>query len=507
MVHLSEILIRSSAAFRDRIALDDSGLDTVSYHELNKQCLKLKEILVSNGIDKGDRIGLFIPKSTKSVIAIFSAIAADTVYVPVDSSAPVTRAAYIFNDCQAKAILIDSNSSQRLSSSINVAYKTIPLIDFGLDLLICSYNYEKPLELPENLAYILYTSGSTGTPKGVLITHLNAICFIEWAASQFNITENHVFSSIAPFHFDLSIFDLFVSLKQGAKLVLFNQKAAKNPMLIAQTIAEKEISIIYATPTLLKLILNYGKCERYDHSCIQKVLFAGEVFAIDALKKLKEQWSSAQFYNLYGPTETNVVTWFKIPDQIEEDQKKPFPIGQPCPYAQCKIWDEGIIDPFIGAKGELLVSGDSVVSGYLNLPEKNKQAFVYGKNDAEWYKTGDVVEIDDGFNFVFVGRIDRMIKKNGYRIELAEIEAALNKHSKVGNAGVIAFVNKKQETKVKAFITQSTVRDALTLMEIRQFCLDQLPMYMLPDYFVFIEDFPKTSSHKIDYQKLKYLSE
>jgi len=501
MQHLSEILVRSAVEFPDRVAIQEPGKEALSYGTLHQRCAQLKTLLLLQGIGPGERVGIFIPKSMDSVCAILATLASGAAYIPVDAHAPASRGSYIFADCQAKAIFVSNELANDLESAMPAGGKLLELPGFDFKLYLSHYPKKKTLDLPEDLAYMLYTSGSTGVPKGVMITHRNALCFIEWCANQFDIQADDVFSSIAPFHFDLSIFDLYTSLLRGASLVLINQKVAKNPMLLAQLIADHQIKVIYATPTLLKLILNYGKCDRYDHSSLRLVIFAGEVFAIPPLRKLKEQWSQVEFYNLYGPTETNVVTWFRVPEQIAEEQSSPYPIGSDCSYAVCKLWDEAIIEPAPGLRGELIVSGESVAYGYLNLPEKNKQAF-FTIGDTIWYKTGDLVEVDENHQYVFVGRKDRMVKRNGYRIELAEIEAALHKHTDIREAGVITHINEKEEVRIKAFIHHSS-EEALTAFQLKQFCLEHLPMYMLPDQFVFIDEFPKTSTHKIDYQQLK----
>ena len=501
MQHLSEILVRTATEFPDRIAIQEPGKESLSYDILSQRCSQLQTLLLSRGISQGERVGIFIPKSIDSVCAILATLSSGAAYIPVDAHAPASRGSYIFSDCQAKAVFVSEELANDLVEAMPAGGELLDIPGFNFKLYLSHYPASKALGLPEDLAYMLYTSGSTGVPKGVMITHRNALCFIEWCADQFEIQSEDVFSSIAPFHFDLSIFDLYTSLLRGASMVLINQKVAKNPMLVAQTIADHKINVIYATPTLLKLILNYGKCDRYDHSQLRLVLFAGEVFAIPPLKKLKAQWNHVEFYNLYGPTETNVVTWFHVPDQIAEHQSSPYPIGSDCSYVVCKLWDEAIIEPAPGLRGELIVSGESVAYGYLNLSEKNKQAF-FTIGNTLWYKTGDLVEVDENHQYVFIGRKDRMVKRNGYRIELAEIEAALHKHTDIREAGVIAQVNEKEEVRIKAFIHHSS-EEALTAFQLKQFCLEHLPMYMLPDQFVFIDEFPKTSTHKIDYQQLK----
>jgi len=219
------------------------------------------------------------------------------------------------------------------------------------------------------------------------------------------------------------------------------------------------------------------------------------------LRRLKSIWAAATFYNLYGPTETNVVTWYKVPKEISEKQNSPFPIGHACPYADCKIWKNEILDPIPGTSGELIVSGASVAAGYWNLPQKNKANF-FEEAGMRWYRTGDIVSVNDQSELVYQGREDRMVKRNGYRIELAEIERVLALHPDIIEVAVVVPKNEKDKVLIKAFVRFSESEKQLDIMDLRTFCLRHLPGYMMPDQYVLLEEFPKTSTQKVDYQNL-----
>lgn len=507
MQHLSEILKKSSKYFPHNIALENPGIGQMTYQSLAEKTSLLQKELSQIGIGEGKIVGILQEKSIESVIFILGILSAEAAYVPVDFLAPLSRNIYIFNDCSVDALLIAKDQVANFVEAYPVECSVHDIQGFSMQLVIPKYSSQEDLSkptLPKDLAYILYTSGSTGNPKGVMITHINALKFIEWSLDKFNLSDKDILTSIAPFHFDLSIFDIYVSLLSGAKLVLIDQKAGKNPRLISQLIQENKISIIYATPTFLRLVLQYGKPERFDHSSIRLVLFAGEVFPIVHLRKLKDLWDHAQFYNLYGPTETNVVTWHEVPNRIPEHQNFPLPIGRACPFTICKLWNEGVTEPAAGLRGELIVSGDNLAMGYLNLPAKTNDSFFVHGND-RWYKTGDLVEVNDNLEFVFVGRLDRMVKRKGYRIELAEIESALSLHPEISENGVVASNEDEGEIVIKAYIRTRNPEIELTAFQLKQFCVSNLPGYMIPDKFSFHGDLPKTSTHKIDYQKLQQL--
>jgi len=250
--------------------------------------------------------------------------------------------------------------------------------------------------------------------------------------------------------------------------------------------------------------MTYGRLERFDHSSLRIVLFAGEIFPIEALKKLQQLWPQATFYNLYGPTETNVVTWFQVPKTIARTYNSPLPIGKSCSHVSCKIWNEKILDLQPGIQGELIVSGVSVTPGYLNLPEINKRSFLKDQQGKIWYRTGDLVKVNHDLEFEFIGRKDRMVKRHGYRIELDEIEAILHRYSGLKEVGVIS-ITEENNILIKAFISKSLENTRLTIPEIKTYFLNYLPLYMLPDQFIFVDHLPKTSTHKINYQQLARL--
>jgi amino acid adenylation domain-containing protein len=362
--------------------------------------------------------------------------------------------------------------------------------------------YAGPALPPEGLAYILYTSGSTGRPKGVMLTHENAIAFVDWCSNTFAPVEDDRFSSHAPFHFDLSILDIYVPLKHGATLVLVGEELGKEPLGLAEFIGERKLTVWYSTPSILSMLAQFGRLERHDLSSLRMVHFAGEVFPVGHLRKLKALLPGPRYFNLYGPTETNVCTWFEIPRDIPEDRTAPFPIGWVCEHYKARVEDETGNEVKRGDPGELLISGPGVTKGYWNLPDRNRAVFRTTPDGRTWYRTGDIV-IDPGDGcYTFVGRRDRMVKRRGYRVELGEIEAALYRHPDVKEAAVVALQDEEAGVRIRAFLAPRN-EARLSVIAMKQFCKDALPSYMIPDLFSFPESLPKTSTDKIDYQRLK----
>jgi len=435
-------------------------------------------------------------------------------YIPTDSTAPAQRNAFIFHNCSVKVVIVESRLVERLDEEfkqLGFAPTVIALDGVGagaslkraldqLESVTPAASLPNATPDPSRLAYILYTSGSTGRPKGVMLSHANAGCFVDWCSDVFRPTERDRFSSHAPFHFDLSVLNIYVSLKHGATLVIVEEQLGKEPARLAPWIADKKLTVWYSAPSILSLMAQFGKLEQPDYSSLRLVLFAGEVFPIKYLKLLKSLWLHPRYFNLYGPTETNVCTFYEVPPLIPESQSEPVPIGKACPYCEPLVVDEKGNEVAAGDEGELCIAGPSVLEGYWDLPENTAKAFLSGR-DIRWYRTGDiVVELPDG-NYKFLGRRDRMIKKRGYRIELGEIEVALYRHPAIKEAAGLAFPD-DDGVPVKAF-TSTRDGSRLSTIELKKFCSENLPLYMVPDFFCSLESLPKTSTDKIDYQKLK----
>lgn len=475
-----------------------SESDYLCYKEVQSRTSRIVRYLKTRKLIKGDLIAICTSKTVDSILIQFGAILNNNPYIPLDILAPEKRLIGILEDSCPKAIVVDEISRYKLSlESFSVEeIFTIPETNFSLIILDWK---NQTYQLPIDLVYILYTSGSTGIPKGVMITHENAVSFIEWASSVFQFSQNDVFSSVAPLHFDLSVFDVFVALRNGAKVVLFDEKAIRNPLLLAELIEQKGITVWYSTPTVLMLLMRYGKIHRRNHKSIKRVFYAGEVFPEEQLNLLKQQWPTAELFNLYGPTETNVCTWFKIPNSLSTGFSSTI-IGKSCSHAQCEILNHD--DPS-GLVGELAVSGASVSPGYLNRPELNSSKFYKDNSGIIWYRTGDWVEKLDSGDFKFLGRIDRMVKRRGYRIELDEIEATISNHPKVLRAAINSKINSEGDVSIYAFIKASNVD--IEINKLKAFVMERLPSYMLPDQWIFVDQLPLTSTQKVNYEELKLM--
>lgn len=510
---LDMFLSRSTSEAPDRIAVEDPGKASLTYTELQNAADHIAAILRRAGLREADRVGICAPKSVGTIAAIFGILAAKGAYVPVDSGAPPERNTYIFNDCAVKAIvtsesLLDSlNRVQETPAFVQLSRIDIPAAP-GLDLIVAVRPGEPAVEaLPSwaaGLAYILYTSGSTGKPKGVMHSHRTALSFVDWCSEELRPTAADRFSSHAPFHFDLSILDLFVPIKHGATIIVINEERGKQPLQLAPLIAASRISVWYSTPSILRLLVEFGKMERFDYSALRLALYAGEVFPPKHQRALRKLWPHPRYYNLYGPTETNVCTFDQVSSVPPDDFTGPLPIGRACSGDRTRVIGLDGKDVPRGEEGELLVTGGSVMLGYWNLPERNAQAFQEDADGVRWYRTGDLVVEDETGGYVFLGRRDRMVKRRGYRVELGEIEAALHRHELISEAGVVALPDAESGVLIKAFVSWIGASPP-SIVELKGIAAASLPAYMIPDRFTVMSALPKTSTDKLDYQKMREL--
>jgi amino acid adenylation domain-containing protein len=507
---LHGLFVRSAERWPDRVAAEEALGGSILYEELDQLSDSVRDHLQQAGVGRGDRVGVQLPKSIDSLATIYGVLKCGAAYVPVDVGFPVERAALIFADCRVSVVVTEKSILEPLTSAL-AKHRHSPIF-LALDGVGGGRPLRSALEGPapevgetmegadDDLAYILYTSGSTGVPKGVMLSHRNALSFIDWCSEAFEPTPLDRFSSHAPFHFDLSILDIFVPMKHGARVVLFGERLGKNPADMARVISETGITVWYSTPSILGLLLQYGKLEEHDYSQLRLVLFAGEVFAVGKLRELVGRIPHPRYMNLYGPTETNVCTFHEIPPEIPLDRVTPYPIGRVCSGAQAIVVDEAGNEVVKGEKGALCISGPGVMLGYWELRDRTASV-IFERQSVRWYRTGDlVVEHQDGV-FQFIGRRDRMVKRRGYRIELGEIEAGLHQHPEIDEVAVIALPDEQAGVVIEAVLNCAGGKK-LSTIQLKGFCARVLPKYMMPDRFSFVSQLPRTSTDKIDYQSL-----
>lgn len=503
-IHLCRYLEESAARFPERTVAADPDGASLTYRQLDERASRIAGFLAASGVAPGDRVGLVLHKDISALTAIFGVLKARAAYVPVDWSSPAERARSILSDCKVTAVFLDRRRpdlAQTAGTVIWLGPGENDAAGVAWDTVL-QHEVIAPNAADRragDLAYILYTSGSTGIPKGVMLTHENATSYVDWCSEVFAPTEHDRFSGHAPFHFDLSILDIYLPIKHGGSVHLIPDELGKNPKHLARFIAGSRITVWYSTPAILGILAEFGDLDRLDCSSLRLVLFAGEVFPVKQLRRIVGRWPHPEYYNLYGPTETNVCTFALIPKPIPEERTEPYPIGWACSHCTALVLEEDQpVQP--GGEGLLYIAGPSVFSGYWGRPTESAAVFMQ-RDGSRWYNTGDVVKEDPRDGFIYLGRRDRMVKRRGYRIELGEVESCLYRHPVVTEAAAIAVSHPQLGTRIIGYLVAPADAQP-SIMEMKTFCNQHLPAYMNPDIFVFAEALPRTSTNKVDYQAL-----
>ena len=508
---LTELLTTAADLHPERPAVED-GSDIISYAELEVRASWLARVLSANGNEPGDRIALYLDKSIAAVVGVYGILKAGCIYVPLDPEAPISRLAHIVDDCGVRCVVsaidkretwADLGSACGVSSFIALDTTGSPTSDSsGLAAADgIGGGLAREIRSDSDAALILYTSGSTGRPKGVTLSHRNVMTFVTWATRRFELNPTDRLSSHAPFHFDLSTFDLFGAASAGSAVVLVPKGTSVFPVELGRFIADKKLTTWYSVPSALTMLTLRGRLERLDLRHVRTVLFAGEIFPRKHLSRCMALLPHARFYNLYGPTETNVCTYYEVP-VLSGDDDRPVPIGKAIEGVDVfAVRDNRVVDP--GEEGELYVVGPSVMQGYWGKQDESSRVLgpdPRSNGGSIAYRTGDLVVEEPSGDFRFLGRRDSQVKTRGYRVELGEIEIVLNAHPEVVECAVVAVADDLVTNRLQAYVVpkDSTSRATLTA-----FCSGRLPRYMIPDRFVFVESLPKTSTGKIDRHRLK----
>jgi clorobiocin biosynthesis protein CloN4 len=480
-VRLHEYVIDSARHRPDSLAIASAG-QQLSYRELDGRANGLATRLIEAGLQPGDRVVLYADKSADTVVAMQAVLRAGAAYVPVDSGTPAMRAATIVADCAPRLVLCGTEPGREFSQAAGESGATVLPLVSDSDAQPCDRVDAQPE--PHELAYILYTSGSTGTPKGVCISHRNAMSFVDWAVRELDATPEDRFSNHAPFGFDLSVLDLYGAFATGASVHLVPKALAYAPTELVAFLVENDISIWYSVPSALILMMIEGGLLRQPApDRLRAVLFAGEPFPIPFVRELAG-WTSARLLNLYGPTETNVCTFHEVqpPDLRRE---RPVPIGRGCSGDTIELLDDDGRLSAPGQEGEVVVSGPTVMLGYWGRPP------VTGS-----YRTGDRAVLRDDGALDYVGRRDHMVKVRGHRIELGDIESALDAHPDIERSAVVV-AGEGMAASLVAFVVP--VAEATPgLVSIKAHLASLLPTSMNVDVVHRVSALPRSDNGKIE---------
>jgi amino acid adenylation domain-containing protein len=514
---LARLLVQAAEAHPDRPAVWSSR-EELTYAELYDRAMALAGALVRHGIEPGDRVVIALAKDVALPVAIFGTLLAGGAYVPVDYLTPPARAHAIAADAGAVAVVSGPRAMRAMllgdaSAASDGPGDYAPALHWlgrgwfdpgrspdrrpvseSLSRLQPAGRLE-PVGVPSSaLAYILYTSGSTGQPKGVAHTHASALAFVRWAAGAVGLTEHDVVSQHASPSFDLSVFDFFGAALASARLALVPASTFGQVARLCRFVVETGVTVWYSVPSALLRPSGAESLALLAGSALRQVILAGEEIPVGPLRVLaKNLPPSCRIANWYGPTETNVCTFHDL-TALDTDSGAPIPIGRPCPYARTSLVAEGSD----GAAGELLVASDTLMSGYWNLPDATARVFSTGPDGRVYYATGDLVSRDDARGFTFRGRVDRLLKVRGHRVQPEEVEHVLEQRAEIDEAAVVK--HHRGENEVLAAVVRLAAEGAWEPDEVLGHCRRFLPPYMVPDVILPVGELPRGARGKADYR-------
>ena len=467
----------------DRIAIVDSDGNATSRRALWMMAEAAARRFAAAGLLPGDRVALLARKSVPSIAVLLGASLSGIVYVPLDLKATPAYWHTVMRDLGVRALVTDRKLDAAQMPPVHVLdlAETVGTGGPGkappaVPVVPCN---------PKDDAYILTTSGSTGRPKGVLLSHENALSFVDWTIDEVALSGDDVVLSVAPLHFDLSVFDVYASLRQHARLVLAPDLAATFPGLIAEAVASHRVSVLYTVPTVLRNLCAADAFAGDAAASLRVVIYAGEPFPAAALARVMRALPHVRFFNFFGPTETNVCLAHRLAGPPADDEE--VPIGRPASSATIRLADSSGNDVGDGEIGEILADGPTIMKGYVTA-----EGFVPA---ARPYATGDFARRGADGLYWFCGRRDEQVKVRGMRVELKAVERALLACPGVDEA--VAFVAGQD------LVTCVTGKPALSEVELAEACRQRLPSGSLPHRFVVLASFPRLSNGKTDKVRLK----
>ena len=466
----------------------------LTYTELNDRANQLAHYLQSLGVGPEVLVGIAVERSLEMIVGLLGILKAGGAYVPLDPDYPIERISFMLEDAAVKVLL----TQQQLIDKLPEHQAQLICLDTDFQKL-SQVNKIKFTSIvkPSNLAYILYTSGSTGRPKAVAIEHRSPVALASWAQEVFTKEELAGVLASTSICFDLSIFELFVPLSQGGKIILAN-----NALHLVSLTNANQVTLINTVPSVLTELIRENKLPEQ----VSTVNLAGEALQNQLVQQLYQQSTIKRVFNLYGPSEDTTYSTFSL---LTKGTSNSPTIGRPISNTQIYILDSNLQPVPIGIPGELHIGGAGLARGYLNRPKLTEEKFISNPFDnskvngqnSKLYKTGDLARYLPDGNIKYLGRIDNQVKIRGFRIELGEIEVVLSHCPDVQTTAVIVREDTPGDKRLVAYVV--LVDDSQTTSsELRQFLANQLPAYFVPNTFVILDSLPLTPNGKCDRRAL-----
>lgn len=470
---------------------------SLSYQMLNHRANQLAHYLQASGVGPGSLVGLCLERSVALVISVLAVLKAGAGYVPLDPTYPAERLNFMLRDAQVNLLLT------RRAEPLSEHPRSVVCLDalWGLIAQESTANLSSSVRW-RDVAYVIYTSGSTGQPKGVIIEHAGLCNMLAAQIQVFGVQAHHRIAQFASFSFDASVSEMFLAFLAGAHLFLIPQERRWPAPILLQYLQDYRITTITLPPSVLAVL------PPEELPALHTIISAGEALSAG----VAANWSGGrQVFNAYGPTEVTVCVSI---GRYHTNMQRPS-LGSPLPDTQIYLLDSLLQPAPPGSVAEIYLGGIGVARGYLNRPDLTAEKFLPDPFNLQpgtrLYKTGDLARLLPDGSLEYVGRIDRMVKMRGFRIELEEIEAVLKQHSLVAESRVIVYKDSTATDRLFAYVlphlhykeSSFFKRAHLSLQEeLAQYLQEKLPRYMRPTAFVILDTFPLTVNGKIDYHML-----
>jgi len=520
---LLQDLIRKQAEARPWATAIIAHGQRLTYGELEAASNRLARLLRAAGCRAGERVTLLAPKSAPAIVGLIGIYKADAIAVPLDPSSPANRLDRILEACQshwllaasANGPLVDELSETRdgRRSLVVGSLDRRPLEGAGHQAAftlddVAAYSSEPVMSRndDDDPAHILFTPGSAGTPKGVIVTHANVMRFVDWATEHFRMNAGDRLSGHSPLHLDLSFFDLFGGAAVGAELHLVPPELNVLPDRLAEFIRGRELTQWFSMPSLLNYMAKFDVIDAHDFPALKRVIWAGEILPTPALMHWMRQLPHVTFTNLYGQAEGTIASCYFTVPACPVDPQATIPIGTPCAGEELLVLDDRLQPVPAGQPGDLYLAGVGLARGYWNDPERTAAAFLHHPaRPSEWmYKTGDVAKVGEDGLFYFLGRGVAQAGGRSARLELSDIEAAVNAVPEVIESAVLALPADGESEDVTVCCAYVPVAGSGSKPASIGAALSRIiPKELIPARWLCLTEFPVDANGKIDRSRLR----
>lgn len=508
---LHQTLEQTAYAHPARIALVCAGVQ-YSFAYIDLCARRLATTFQRRGVQRGDRVAIYLDNGPETVIAIYAALKAGAVFMPVNPQTKKDKLALLLSDAEPACLITDARTYASLTDVLAQATSVHTLVVIGCSLgpreadkRMVAYDgavqsdsdFKAPQIIDQDLAAIIYTSGSTGSPKGVMLTHLNMVSAATSITTYLALREDDVILCALPIAFDYGLYQILMAFKVGARVVL--EKAFVFPQKVLEVMEHERVTVFPGVPTMFSLLTNLGSLDRFDLAPLRTITNTAAALAEEHISRIARLFPQARLYSMYGLTECKRVTY--LPP--EELKRRPTSVGRGMPNQEVYLVDEQGQRLPNGSVGQLVVRGSHVMRGYWRKPAETAQRLKPGPMPGEWVLyTGDTFRTDEEGWLYFVGRGDDIIKSRGEKVSPKEVENALYALPGVLEAAVVGVPDPLLGQAVKAYVV---LKPGVSYADrdVIRYCMMRMENFMVPKYVTFVDSLPKTDTGKIEKTSLR----